>query len=139
MKLQNHRIRKQIKMRLIRKYRAGLIKEKTRAEAACEDILKRLEISFISQAGFLSPKSFYIVDFYIKYPYKLIVEINGTNHTQRKRSIYDKEKIGYLKKCGFRILRFSDEDVLNRKKKVECQLKNYLTKIKMSRRRYGHL
>ncbi len=130
MKPENYRIRQQLKARLLRKYRGGLIKKKTRAEAAFEDILKKLGVDFISQAGFLSPRSFYIADFYIKSPYKLIVEIDGENHKQGKRIIYDKRRISYFRRCGFSVLRFSNDTILSQGLTVERRLRIFLGKLK---------
>ena len=129
MRLQNYQIRKQIKARFLRKYRGGLIKNKTTAESLLEDMLKRLGLDYIFQAGFLSPKSFYIVDFYIKSPYKLVIEVDGENHKQRKRIIFDKRKMDYLRKCGFKVLRFSNEAILNQRQKVKRQLSDSLPQI----------
>ena len=126
MKLLKYQIRNRIKARFLRKYRGGLIKKRTEAECVFEDILKRLKVGFIFQAGFLSPKSFYIADFYIKSPYKLVIEIDGQEHKQRKRIISDNRKIRYLRRCGFAILRFPNDAILNQRQKVESQLRNCL-------------
>jgi len=126
MELPNYQIRKQIKARFLRKYRGGLIKRRTKAERAFEGMLKSLGVDFIFQAGFLSPQSFYIVDFYIKSPYKLIIEIDGQEHRKARKVIYDKKKIDYLKSCGFRVLRFTNEAILNQSKRVFRQLRHCL-------------
>ncbi|KPK43050.1 MAG: hypothetical protein AMJ78_00015 [Omnitrophica WOR_2 bacterium SM23_29] len=123
-------MRRRIKARFLRRFRGGLIKKRTKAERVFEDILKKLGLDFIPQAGFLSPKSFYIVDFYIKSPYKLIVEIDGENHRTNKNYIYDKKKISYFRRCGFRVLKFLNDNVLNDKEKVQRQLCYCLGKIK---------
>lgn len=130
MSIVNYQIRKTIKARLIRKYRAGLIKRKTKAEVAFEDILKSMKVDFVLQAGILSAKSFYIVDFYIKSPYKLIVEIDDDNHKRTKRRLYDRKKFSYLKKSGFEVLRFANEVVLNERPKVQRQLCDCLRRIR---------
>jgi very-short-patch-repair endonuclease len=123
-------IRKIIKARLIRRYRSGLIKRRTHAEAVFEDILRSLGLDFILQAGILSAKSFYIVDFYIKSPYKLIIEIDDDNHKRAKRRIYDRKKFSYLRKSGFRLLKFTNEMVLNQESKVKRQLCSCLRRIR---------
>ena len=130
MKLENYQIRNQIRARFLRYYRRGLIKKKTKAENAFEKILNKLRVSFIPQAGFLSARTFYIVDYYIKYPYKLIVEIDGEDHRGRKKVIRDKEKISYLRRSGFRVIRFSNENVLKEKQKIKRQLCRCLDSIK---------
>lgn len=107
-----------------------MIKKQTEAECAFKDILDRLGVDFIFQAGFLSSQTFYIVDFYIKSPYKLIIEIDDESHKERKKDIYDKQKLGYLGSCGFKVLKFTNENVLNQSRKVERQLRNCLDKLK---------
>ena len=128
-----YQIRKIIKARLIRRYRGGLIKRKTKAECAFERILKKIKADFIAQAGFLSPISFYIVDFYIKNPYKLIIEIDDETHREKRKYVQDRKKISYLRNCGFKVLKFTNGNVLNRSQKVERQLLNCLQRIEKSR------
>jgi very-short-patch-repair endonuclease len=133
-RLPNYQIKKQIKARLIRKYRGGLLKKKTKAESVFEEILKKLDIDFIPQAGFFTDKSFYIVDFYIKSPYKLIIEVDDASHKTKERYLYNKAKISYLRKCGFRVLTFTNDMVLNQRLKVERQVFDCLDKIRRSQK-----
>lgn len=51
----------------------------------------------------------YIVDF-ICFEKRLIIEVDGAHHADQNNS--DKEKDMYLKQCGFRILRFWNNEVL---------------------------
>ncbi len=51
----------------------------------------------------------YIVDFYCPAK-KLVIEIDGSQHIE---SAYDAERDAYLKKLGFKVLRFWDNDVNN--------------------------
>ena len=97
------------------------------------DILKRLELDFIFQAGFLSPKSFYIVDFYVKSPYRLVIEINDFSHKYRKKRLRDKRKINYLKKCGYKVIIFTNDAVLNQGLQVQRQIKACLESIESTK------
>ncbi len=51
----------------------------------------------------------YIVDF-VNFDHRLIVEADGSQHAE---SDYDRRRDAYLKKQGFKILRFWNSDVLN--------------------------
>ncbi|HKL43693.1 MAG TPA: endonuclease domain-containing protein [Candidatus Absconditabacterales bacterium] len=52
----------------------------------------------------------YIVDFYCS-KLKLIIEIDGESHNYKID--YDKKRIKYLKSLGFKVLFYTDEQVLN--------------------------
>ncbi len=128
MRLDKSFVRNKIKARLIRRYRQGLLKNRSEAEKSFESLLKKLGIDFMCQGGIFNPKSFFIVDFYLNYPHKLIVEIDDESHLSPKRKRLDKARISYLKKSGFRILRFTNRTVLNDIEKVERQLIRRLEK-----------
>ncbi len=125
-----YQIRNSIKARLLRKHRGGLIKKKTKAETAFEVMLKKLKLDYIYQAGFLCPTSFYIADFYIKSPFKLIIEIDDESHNKEKRKSRDIKKTSYFVKCGFKVLRFTNDMVLKRMSDVEQQFNSYLCTLK---------
>jgi len=52
----------------------------------------------------------YIVDFYCARA-KLAIEIDGRSHDERER--YDAERTRYLESLGMRVIRFTDDEVLN--------------------------
>jgi len=54
----------------------------------------------------------YIVDF-LSRKAKLIVELDGSQHYEKKSLIYDARRDDYLKDRGFMVLRFSDREFLN--------------------------
>lgn len=114
--------RKYMQARLLRIYRRGLIKHMTPAETCFEQILKKLKLTYMPQAGFFTEDSFYIVDFYLKYPHKLVVEINGADHKEKSRSQRDRDKLLYFERCGYRVLVFSNEQVLECPQEVETAL-----------------
>lgn len=61
------------------------------------------------------PIGVYIVDFYCPAK-KLVIELDGSQHLQRKD--YDNERTIYLEKQGIAVLRFWDNDVLNKRETV---------------------
>ncbi len=52
----------------------------------------------------------YIVDFYC-HQARLVIEVDGVSHDDRER--FDAERTSYLQALGLRVLRFSDDEVLN--------------------------
>jgi very-short-patch-repair endonuclease len=54
----------------------------------------------------------YIVDFYCPEK-KLIIELDGWQHKEENQKRYDKERSEYMKKLGFNILRFWNNEVNN--------------------------
>lgn len=64
----------------------------------------------------------YIVDFF-SYSQGLIIEVDGGYHLEPEQQLLDKERESFLKKRGFRILRFTNEQVINQTKQVIQQIK----------------
>ena len=62
-----------------------------------------------------APFGKYIADFAC-HNAKLIVELDGDQHGADDAVIYDAERTTYLESCGYRVIRFSNGDVLR-----ECQ------------------
>lgn len=87
----------------------------TKSELIFKELLDNLDIRYLYQKGFLSKtKTFYICDFYIPKPFKLVIEIDGLYHLSNDQQVKDQEKDKYLKeRRGLRILRFTNEQVLN--------------------------
>jgi len=55
----------------------------------------------------------FIVDFYC-HSAKLIIELDGSQHYADDGKAYDDERTGMLENSGFRIIRFSNQDVDDR-------------------------
>jgi very-short-patch-repair endonuclease len=55
----------------------------------------------------------YIVDFYCP-KYKLVIELNGSQHYSSSGQEYDLHRDSYLKAMGINVLRFTNYDVRNR-------------------------
>lgn len=54
---------------------------------------------------------YYIVDFYLPRPLKLVIEVDGSSHDNRQE--YDKRKDAYLVRRGFTVLRVTNEQILS--------------------------
>ena len=89
----------------------------------------KLWASFFRQQNFRvfrqRPIDQYIVDFYIP-KYKLVIEIDGDTHYERKVIIYDEQRTKILQKYNLRVIRFTNEDVLNNFDSVCESIQNYL-------------
>ena len=64
----------------------------------------------IVHSEIMGEKCFFIADFYCP-EYKLIVELDGTIHEDQQE--YDKNRTFILKKMGYTVLRFRNEEVFN--------------------------
>lgn len=65
----------------------------------------------------------YIVDF-VSHPKKLIIEVDGPYHKYNQK--YDKKRTEYLESKGYRVIRFTNEEVLNNLTKVMTKIKDTL-------------
>ena len=61
----------------------------------------------------------YIVDFYCS-AYKIVIELDGSQHFEESGIIKDMERDEYLKKLGITVLRYSNRDV-NENFEVVCE------------------
>lgn len=53
----------------------------------------------------------YIVDFYAAGP-KIAVEIDGDYHLTPKARLYDQERDAFIKSCGIKVIRFTNDEVI---------------------------
>lgn len=53
----------------------------------------------------------YVLDF-VSLPKKLIIEVDGSQHIEKKNLEHDAKRTMWLEEQGFRVLRFWDNDVL---------------------------
>lgn len=84
----------------------------TEAEALFEQFLIKNNIPYKKQKGFLAKtnRRFYIVDFYIPKPVKLVIEIDGPYH--QNQLTYDQERDEYFRKIRkIDVLRIPNESV----------------------------
>ncbi len=67
----------------------------------------------------------FIVDF-ICLPAKLVVEVDGGYHNLGNQQTLDEKRTEWLEKKGYKVIRFTNEEVLSDTKNVIIKLKNEL-------------
>ncbi len=68
----------------------------------------RLGVRFRRQYGI----GRYIADFYCP-ELKLVIEIDGSGHFTGESKVYDEERTGFMNSIGIRVLRYSNNEVMN--------------------------
>lgn len=84
----------------------------TPAEINLKAMLDLCGIKYIFQKGFIQGNGYYVVDFYLPKPRKIVIEVDGNSHDGREE--YDKRKDDYLKKRKFKIVRITNQEVLKK-------------------------
>jgi very-short-patch-repair endonuclease len=79
----------------------------------------------IQHAEVLGRKSYFIADFYC-HEKKLIVEIDGPIHLKKEQIAYDQIRESILYEMGYKVIRFTNEEVLNKWDWVERRLRGVL-------------
>ncbi len=106
-------LRNAILLKVARKFRGGRLRNRTESERVFEGLLRQMGLGFVPQAIFFKPAStFYIADFYLTWPHKLVVEIDGRDHRVRKRRLRDNRKDSYFRAADYRWLRLSNDVIL---------------------------
>jgi len=88
----------------------ALRKSMTKAETT---LWKKLRMNQIDGLHFRKqhPYGMYIIDFYCDKA-MLTIEVDGEIH--KTRNMYDSERTIYLESTGLKVIRFTNEDILNR-------------------------
>ncbi len=88
----------------------GLRRKQTDAE---RNLWSRLRNGHIAEIKFRrqEPIGKYIVDF-VSFDKKLVIEIDGSQHTDMAITKADEQRTKWLESQGFRVIRFWDNDVL---------------------------
>lgn len=112
--------------------RYGLLKEKAREMrnrmTLAEEYLwneiraKQLGVTFRRQ----HPIGDYIADFACL-AYKLVVEVDGGVHQEPEQKEHDAIRTLDLERLGYRVIRFTNEEVLTALPDVVSRIRNYLT------------
>jgi very-short-patch-repair endonuclease len=90
-------------------YRKSLKRRPTNGETGMGKLLNILNIKYIFQKQF----GCYIVDFYLTM-FDIVVEVDGPQHyTDKKVIVYDLKRSEYLLKRGVKVIRFTNEKVIN--------------------------
>ena len=87
----------------------SLRREMTQAERKLWALLRhnQLNVHFRRQVPF-GP---YVLDFACLEP-KLVIELDGSQHTVKENVVYDSGRDAYLREKGFEVFRFSDREML---------------------------
>jgi len=117
-KLRNSRSTKNTRKRLRRNM--------TKSEVIMWNALKGKQIGYKFRRQYSIGK--FIVDFFCA-ELNLILEIDGTIHGEGDNPDKDKSRESYFKKFGFRIKRYSNEQVLKYTDTIYVDLKEYCDKI----------
>jgi cyclase len=94
------------------KFRRKLILEQTDAEQVFKYILTKLKIKYKFQFIIYYPYSFYILDFFLP-EYKIIFEIDGSQHYDKEGIKKDKKRTKILNSYGLEVIRFKNSEVFN--------------------------
>ena len=119
------------KWKILKEYGRDMRKQPTPAEEVLWGALRgqKLAVKFRRQHAIDS----YIVDF-VTVPDKLIVEVDGEIHAENSQAEYDAGRTHALRELGYKVLRFSNEEVLNRLDKVLATIQEHLTQTNQTKR-----
>ena len=108
---------------LLREHAAHNRNNPTEAEAALWEYLRadQLGVTFKRQHVIGD----YIADF-VCLDSKLIVELDGEYHKKEQQIVSDTQRTEWLESRGFRVIRFTNEDLFNGIDKVLDEIKNNL-------------
>ena len=85
------------------------------------EYLRNAPLKFMRQR----PIDNFIVDFYCSQA-RLIIEIDGEIHLQDNAIIYDKQRTAILESYGLKVIRFTNQQVLNNLPQVCHTIQNHL-------------
>jgi len=74
------------------------------------------------------PIADFITDFYC-HAKKLVIELDGEIHNTSEQKEYDQERTNQLEEFGIKVIRFSNEEILNDIDKVFEIIKRYLVNL----------
>ncbi|MBC8083738.1 MAG: phosphoribosylformylglycinamidine synthase subunit PurQ [Hymenobacter sp.] len=119
------------KWKVLKEYGRDMRKQPTPAEEVLWEELRgqKLAVKFRRQHAIDS----YIVDF-ITIPDKLIVEVDGEIHAEPSEAEYDAGRTHALEALGYKMLRFSNAEVLNHMDKVLAAISDHLTQTNQTKR-----
>jgi very-short-patch-repair endonuclease len=109
-----------------RRYAKRLRKKQTRAEKKLWNFLKGRRcagLKFRRQ----HPILYYVADFYC-HEQRLIIEVDGEIHAVLKIKEHDENRTAELEKYGIRIIRFSNEQVMNKPEETISEIKKFVTR-----------
>lgn len=102
-------------------------KNPTQAEKAMWTILREFR-----KSGFLfrrqHPIEFYIADFYC-HKLKLVIEVDGAVHYDKDVQLHDDGRTGEMGRFGIKVIRFTNDQVLNDRNSVLKEIENVITDL----------
>jgi very-short-patch-repair endonuclease len=109
------------------RYAQAMRKNPTAGEKALWNILRKFRYK-----GYIfrrqHPVDIFIADFYC-HKLKLIIEVDGGVHNSDQAIEYDDGRSGELEKYGLKIIRFTNDEVLNETDKVIFQIQDYINRL----------
>lgn len=105
-------------------YKKRMKRKPTPAEKKMKALLQLAGIRYMAQKGFFCWEDglgFFIADFYLPNPLKVVVEVDGAQH--QKQVLYDTWRSSILAERGIRVVRFTNRQVL---KDCESVIKSLL-------------
>lgn len=100
---------------------------KTKSESLFKDFLLELGVQFREERGFLSElRTFYMADFCLGKPYRIVVEIDGGYHSSPEQVLKDGLKDEYFLFRRYHVIRFKAEDVEERLDWVKEVFKEFM-------------
>ena len=112
--------------KVLKNFARGIRKVQTPGEAAMWGLLRNKQLDGVKFRRQHAIEEF-IADF-VSLEYQLVVEVDGTMHDFQPE--YDQMRTELLEAVGFKVARFKNEDVLNRKYQVIEELRAILKKRK---------
>jgi len=102
-------------------------KNPTEAEKILWDCLRKFR-----NEGFVfrrqHPVVFFIADFYC-HKLKLVIEVDGDYHLITSQYCYDENRSAELERYGIKVLRFKNEEIINRIDKVLSEIKKSIEQL----------
>ncbi len=92
----------------IRQFARELRQPQTPAEATLWRHLRNRNLQYKFRRQ--HPIDFFIIDFYCAEA-KLLIEIDGASHLVKEQIEYDKARTEYLEDLGYKVIRFTNDDV----------------------------
>lgn len=75
----------------------------------------------------------YVVDFYCP-EFRLVIEVDGPQHKLQDAKKYDKQRNTFMKSLGLKVIRFSNEEVVN---KIENVTQTILSSLPLTKGKGG--
>ncbi len=92
----------------IRQFARELRQPQTPAESTLWNLLRNRNLKYKFRRQY--PIDFFIIDFYCAEA-KLLIEIDGSSHLEKEQQEYDQARTEYLEASGYKVIRFTNDDV----------------------------